>query len=291
MQFTTTRRSFVTTAAVASTALAARFPMLRTVTAQDADYPELTIIATDHAFDMAATAESGYTRLTLDNQGQADHHAIFFRINDDATPEQFQEALMSGDLGAVLGVSSAYGGPNAGPGGAASVIAWLDPGAYVAVCVVPDENGVPHAAHGMVAPLEVTESDAALDAPATDATVSLIDMAFNDLPAEVAAGPITWEVINAGPQLHELVILRLAEGLDVDGLMAILTGEGDATPDAAAGPPFMAVAGTAPMSQGAINFLEAELEPGAHVAICFIPDVETGMPHFLMGMIEGFSVI
>src|SRR5690606_7363933 len=109
--------SFVTTAAVVSTSLVAGLPVLRTVAAQDADYPELTIVATDHAFEMADTVESGYTRLTLDNQGQADHHAILFRINDDVTPEQFQEALMSGDLGAILGVSSAYGGPNVGPGG------------------------------------------------------------------------------------------------------------------------------------------------------------------------------
>ncbi len=291
MQFTSSRRSFVTTAAVVSTSLVAGFPVLRTAAAQDADYPELAILAADYTFEMAATVESGYTRLTLDNQGQEDHHAILFRINDDATPEQFEESLMSGDLGALFGVSSAYGGPNVGPGRTASVIAWLDPGQYMAVCIIPDANGVPHAAHGMVAPLEVTEGDAALEAPVADATVSLIDMAFNDLPAEVGAGALTWEVINAGPQLHELAILRLAEGLDVDGLMAILTGEGEATPGAAAGPPFEAVAGTAPMSQGATNYLEAELEPGAHVAICFIPDAETGMPHFLMGMIEGFTVV
>lgn len=103
-------------------------PSLRSVTAQEADYPELLLVATDYAFDMPGTAESGYTRLTMDNQGAEDHHAIGFRINDDATPEQFQEALMSGDLLAVLADATAYGGPTCGPGDQASVIAWLDPG-------------------------------------------------------------------------------------------------------------------------------------------------------------------
>ena len=290
MQVRTTRRTLIVSAAALSAGLVPGLPALRAAAAQDADYPELTMVATDYAFEMPATVESGYTRLTLDNQGQEDHHAILFRINDDATPEQFQEALMSGDLGAVLGVSSAYGGPNVGPGLSASVIAFLDPGMYMAVCVIPDPNGVPHVAHGMVAPLEVTEGTADRAAPAADVTVSLVEMTFEGLPAEVEAGAQTWEVVNTGTQLHEIVVLRLADGLDVDGLLGILTGEG-ATPVAGeAGPPFEPIAGTAPMSPGATNYLEAVLEPGEHAAICYIPDAETGMPHFLMGMVTGFTV-
>lgn len=291
MQYRTTRRQFMFSAAALSAGLAG-LPALRAATAQDADYPELVMVATDYAFEMPGTAESGYVRLTIDNQGSEDHHAILFRINDDATPEQFQDAMMSGDLGQILGVSSAYGGPNVGPGRSSSVVAYLDPGNYVAVCVIPDPEGVPHAAHGMVAPLEVTDGGADGEAPETDGSISLVDMAFEGLPEGVPAGAQTWEVTNNGEQLHEILVLQLAEGLDLGGVMGILTAEPGATPEggAPAGPPFEAIGGTAPMSPGATNYLELDLQPGTHVAICFIPDAETGMPHFLMGMIAEFNV-
>jgi uncharacterized cupredoxin-like copper-binding protein len=299
MQFRSTRRQFMFSAAALSAGLAG-VPALRAATAQDGDYPELLMVATDYDFEMPATAESGYLRLTIDNQGAEEHHAIFFRINDEATSEQFQEAMMSGDLGAILGVSTAYGGPNVGPGLSSSVIAYLDPGNYVVICVIPDPTGVPHAAHGMVAALEVTAGEAGGEAPETDGTISLVDMAFDGLPEEVAAGSYTWEVVNNGEQLHEILVLQLAEGLDLGDVMTMLTAEpGAATPEAGATPegdaghagaPFEAIAGTAPMSPGAINYLEIDLEPGTYVAICFIPDVNTGMPHFLMGMIAEFQV-
>jgi hypothetical protein len=273
--------------------------VLRPVTAQDAEYPEMLIVATDHNFDMPATAESGYNRLRLDNQGAEDHHAIFFRLNDDATPEEFQEALMSGDLGAIMALSSAYGGPNCGPGRQSSVIAYLDAGMYVVLCVIPDAFGVPHAAQGMVSMLEVTESDSAATDPAADGTISLIEMAFDGLPAEVESGSYVWEVVNNGNQLHEIVVLQLSPGVTAEMLMGMLAEEGAAaTPMAAEagatpvamGPPFVSIGGTAPKSPGATNYLEIDLEPGGYIAICFIPDAETGVPHFAMGMVAAFNV-
>lgn len=200
---------------------------------------------------------------------------------------------MSGDLGALLGVSTAHGGPGSGPGGTSSVIIDLEPGQYMVVCVVPDPEGVPHVAHGMVAPLNVTENDDRGKAPAVDASITLVDMAFEGLPEKIEAGEHTWEVINGGDQLHEIALLRLAPGMDLGGVMGILTAD-EATPadnGEAEGPPFVMVTGTAPKSQGARNYLELNLEAGQYVAICFIPDVETGMPHFLHGMIAEFTVV
>ena len=260
------------------------------VMAQDSEYPEVTMIATEYAFEMDATTEGGFIRLVMDNQGMEDHHAILFRINDDATMDDFQEALMSGDLGSILGVSSAYGGPNVGPGGTSSIIAFLEPGMYMAVCVIPDADGIPHVAHGMVAPLEVTEVASDHEAPETTGEISLIDMDFVGLPESVDAGDHVWEVTNDGAQLHEIAVLKLSDGLTVDDVLGLLTGEPTEAIAALQGPPFVSIGGTAPKSQFAVNYLEITLEPGTHVAICFIPDIETGMPHFLMGMIAQFEV-
>lgn len=258
--------------------------------AQESGYPEVTMIATEYAFDMESTTEGGFNRLTMDNQGMEDHHAILFRINDDATMDDFQAALMSGDIGSLLAVSSAYGGPNVGPGGMSSVVVFLDPGMYMAVCVVPDADGIPHVAHGMVAPLEVTEAEPEFDAPESTGEISLIDMDFVGLPEWVEAGDHVWQVTNDGAQLHEIAVLQLAEGLTVDDVLSLLTGEPTEAIAAVEGPPFVSVGGTAPKSQFAVNYLEISLEAGTHVAICFIPDIETGMPHFLMGMIAEFEV-
>lgn len=292
MNHRSTRRSLVLSATALSAALAVGVPAIRHAAAEDANYPELTMIATDYAFEMATTAEGGFTRLTIDNQGSEDHHAIFFRLNDDVTMEQFQEVMQTGDLGAILGVSTALGGPNVGPGHTTSVIADLVPGQYVVVCVIPDPEGTPHAAHGMVAPLEVTDGGADTIAPEASASIALVEMAFNGLPEEVDAGRMTWEVTNLGAQLHELVVLQLADDVTSEMVMQMLTGAGDAaTPDPEAeGPPFEPIAGTAPMSREVTNYLEMELEPGDYMAICFIPDVESGMPHFAMGMVADFTV-
>lgn len=257
-------------------------------------YPELTITSAEYSFDMPATAESGYTRLTLNNQGAEDHHAIFIRLNDGVTQDQFMEVLMSGDLGALANIGAAYGGPMANPGGQGSVIAWLDPGTYEVVCLIPDDQGVPHAAHGMISLLEVAEGAAAAPDPVADVSITLVEMTFDGLPAEVAAGPQVWGVTNGGTQLHEMAIYQMAPGVPAAAIIASITAP-PASPEAApaeeTGPsPFVAGTGAAPMSPGATNFVELDAQPGEYLVVCFVPDAETGMPHAMMGMIGSFTV-
>lgn len=285
------RRKIVFSAAtgVALVALAKAGPA--GILAQDTDYPELTMIATEYDFEMEGTTNAGFNRVTMDNQGAEDHHAILFRINDDSSPEHFEAALMSGDIGELLGASTAYGGPNIGPGGSVSVVINLDPGMYMAVCIVPDQDGVPHVAHGMVAPLEVTDGVVSEEEPESSLDISMIEMSFVGLPESVDAGDHVWKVANDGAQLHEIALLQLADGLNVDDLLGLLTGEPTEAIGALQGPPFAMVGGTAPQSGGIVNYLEISLETGRHVAICFIPDPEHDMPHFLMGMIQQFEVV
>jgi plastocyanin len=274
---------------------------LRAVAAQDATpaaatYPELAITSTEYTFDMAATAESGYTRVTLSNQGAVDHHAMFIRLNDGVTEEQFQQVLMSGDLAGLAAIASAYGGPMASSGGKGSVIVFLDPGTYAVVCLIPDDQGVPHVAHGMISMLQVSEGTSAAPDPVADGTITLIEMTFDGLPAEVPAGAHTWQVTNGGTQFHEMGILQLVPGVPADAVIAGITAPppaspvAEATPEAAAPPPFVAFFGAAPMSPGATNYVEFDAQPGEYVVVCFVPDAATGMPHAAMGMIASFTV-
>lgn len=260
-----------------------------------AAYPELVINTSEYAFDMPATTESGYNRITMNSQAAAEeHHAMFLRFNEGVTEDQFMQVLMSGDLLGLLDVVTSYGGPMATPGGQGTVIAWLDPGTYAVVCVIPDDQGVPHVAHGMISMLEVTEGSAAAADPVADGTITLVEMTFDGLPAEVPAGQYLWQVTNGGTQLHEMVIYQLAPGVPAAAIIAGITAP-PASPEAAPAedegpPPFVAGTGAAPMSPGATNFVELDAQPGEYLVACFVPDAETGMPHAMMGMISSFTV-
>jgi hypothetical protein len=179
---------------------------------------------------------------------------------------------------------------------------YLEAGQYLVVCLIPNEDGIPHVALGMRAVLEVTEETAERAAPAADARVNLVEMAFEGVPAEATAGSHVWEVANFGTQLHELAVLQLAEGVTIDqamqgfielspppSTMASPVVEQDvASPPA--GPPFVAIGGNAPMSPGETNYVLLDLVAGDYVAFCFVPDVETGAPHSTMGMVAGLTV-
>jgi uncharacterized cupredoxin-like copper-binding protein len=264
------------------------------------DYPELVVVAAEFSFAMPASIPAGFTRLTMQNDGEIDHHAMFMRVNDGSTLEELQEALTQPDLGQIFAVSQSLGGPEVGPGGRASVIAELLPGQYEVICVIPEADGMPHYMMGMHAPLEVTEPAGEAPAPQADLTVELVDFAFVMPEMEIAAGPQIWAAPNVGEQIHEMVILQLEPGTTFDDLQAALQGmapapatpgTAPASPVALAGPPpFFSIGGVAPMNPGYTNWAVLDLEPADYVAICFVPDPETGLPHFALGMIMPFTV-
>jgi hypothetical protein len=273
-------------------------------TPDELDYPEVVITAIEYSFDMPATFESGFTKVTFNNQGTMDHHAMFMRVNEGSTVDEAKEALKQPDFGAVFAVTTGVGGPNCGPGETTSVIMDFQPGNYIVICAVPDENGVPHFALGMLNDVEVTEGASTAVAPTADATIHLVDFGFHDMPTELTAGPQVWEVVDDGPQVHEMGICALAPGFTFDQIQAIMTAPPAATPeggeatadaspmamDMSMAPPFTQVDGVAPMSAGETNWLLLDLAAGDYFAICYVPDPETGAPHFALGMMMPFTV-
>jgi hypothetical protein len=260
-------------------------------------YPELVVTAADFRFDMPASVPAGLTRLTMQNDGAVGHHAMFMRLNDGADFADLEAAMAQPDLGPILAVSQSLGGPEVDPGLRASVIADLLPGQYMAVCVIPEADGTPHYMMGMYAPLEVTEPAGEAEPPEAVMTVEMVDFAFEMPEMAIAAGPQIWEAPNVGEQLHEMVILRQAPGVTFEQVQAMLMPEAGATPEMAspeagamAGPPFTIVGGVAPMNPGYTNWAVLDLEPGDYIAICFVPDPATGLPHFALGMIMPFTV-
>jgi hypothetical protein len=143
----------------------------------------------------------------------------------------------------------------------------------------------------------VTAAEGNAAEPQADTSITLVEMQFEGLPDSATAGDHIWKVTNGGEQLHEMIVQKLSPGVTFDMAHQMLLASG-ATPAAPAsppagamqGPPFIAIGGIAPMSPGHTNYPVLDFQTGDYFAICFVPDVKTGAPHFTMGMIAPFSV-
>lgn len=250
------------------------------------------------------TIPGGLTEITLDNQGPSEHHPMFMLLHDGKTVDDFKAAVKLPDFGALFGVSTAVGGPGSiDPGQKSTVVMDLKPGQYVVICAIPDEDGMPHYQMGMLSPLEVTAAAVAGTEPVAETTIDLIDFSFENLPAELTAGKHTWKITDTGEQLHEMGICMLSPGVSFDQVKAMFlapppgtpaagssTPAPEATPVASGGPPFISLAGAAPMNPAETVWAMLDLEAGDYFAICFVPDTKTGAPHFMLGMIMPFTV-
>ncbi|HEX7387927.1 MAG TPA: hypothetical protein VF285_11735 [Castellaniella sp.] len=251
----------------------------------------LKVVAKDYAFELPGSVPCGYTEITLYNEGSEEHHAMFMRLNPGTTVAEFMNAAKHEDLPALFAISSSAGGPGSiDHGKASTVIMDLTPGEYMVICIVPDAQGMAHYKMGMLAPLTVTGVAKAESTPRADLTIDLLDFSFSNLPRQIKAGKHLWKVVNTSPQLHEMILSRLARGISFNQAKAILM----APPPSAKAPvpsvPFVAVAGAAPMSPGAINWAMLDLQAGDYFAVCFVPDTKTGKPHFELGMIAPVTV-
>lgn len=244
--------------------------------------PEITITAHDYSFDAPTEIAAGLVRVKLEAQGVEPHHVQFARLNDGVTFEQFTAALQKGENEAFPLITFPGGVATIEPGDNATAILELMPGNYVLLCFVPSADGVPHLAKGMIMPVTIVESMAERSVPEVQATVKLIDFSFV-LPTEIKAGKQIWQVINEGPQLHEINLLRLADG-------ATMTDVADwlAAPEGA--PPFRNVGGFNGLDANQVGYMELDLTAGNYVAICHIPDPASGKSHQALGMVMPFSV-
>jgi hypothetical protein len=113
-------------------------------------------------------------------------------------------------------------------------------------------------------------------------TVTASDYGF-DAPAETPAGLTEIRLVNKGPSLHHIQLMRLADGKTLDDFLAALQGEQPPTWATPAG-------GPAPPEVGGTSVSIEALEPGNYAMICFIPAVD-GMPHAMKGMTRALKVV
>lgn len=250
-----------------------------------AEIPEIKIDAADYSYNAPETVSAGWTRIILTNSGAEPHHVQFLHLNDGVTVPQFEEALKQAE-GPALALTRQVGGVGAiHPGGTASAVLNLPAGEYVILCFIPSPaDGVAHHAKGMVKSLIVSPAAGAVAAePKADLTIHLKDFVY-EMPNTLPTGPQTIQVINDGPEPHELNLLRLEEGKTLNDVIQFLNGAGGP-------PPFAPVGGMNGLDAGLTGYAEINLAPGKYIAICNIPSPQhQGNPHFSLGMIREFTV-
>jgi hypothetical protein len=73
--------------------------------------------------------------------------------------------------------------------------------------------------------------------------------------------------------------------MDVAAYLKLSDAQQSQTP-----PPADPFAGIQAMGPGGTGWFSMDLTPGTYVALCFVPDDETGQPHAAMGMVKFFNV-
>lgn len=258
-------------------------------------FPELTLTASDDGLiDAPAQVESGRYLITLANTTQGEGELDLVQLTADSTYDETAALYVEASTGDEM-PDEVYDTPIAGGGAVeggetAQVILDLKPGDWVFGFTSYPEDGPEMASTDLVS---VGGTFSELDQPAADVTVSMYEMGF-DMPNQIDAGPLAWELTTTGDEPHFLELGRYPSPIDEDDfLSALTTFETDGTPDPNVDfdiSQLDLVFDSSPLSSGMTNWLQLDLEPGHYVALCFFPDRATGMPHALLGAIKVFTV-
>jgi hypothetical protein len=235
----------------------------------------------EYQFDLPERVSAGPTRLDLINRGAEAHHAQVFRLNTGSTLADLEAALATGEPAAALEVGTFVGGTglvSPGEDSRADAVLELEPGSHVLLCFVPDPTGLPHVAHGMVQPFDVTAPADAPSAPEADVEIDLADYRF-DGPASIG-GDDTLAITNTSDaEAHEMVMVR--GGASIEEITGAL--------DRGEPLPAVAVGGMQAILPGTTQHLQLDLDPGGYVLLCAVTSPD-GTRHYDAGMIQEVSV-
>jgi len=243
----------------------------------------VTLTATEYAFGGPDTISAGLATLRLVNAGTEPHQAGLVRVDSGKTGPEVEAAMKA--PGAPPAWAVFVGGPDVVmPGDTASSTQPLAPGRYFLVCFFPSPDGKLHLEKGMFRWLVVRGPAPAREPDATgDVTVTLNDYGFQ-IASPLTSGTHTLGVANAGPQLHELMLLALAPGKRVADIVAWDQGGMKGVPPAR---PLGGIVGLTPGRRAAFR---VTLAPGKYVLACFVPDAKDGKSHAVHGMVREITV-
>ena len=155
---------------------------------------------------------------------------------------------------------------------------------------MPAPDGLPHVVKGMSTELDVVGKAKPAPEPVGAPVVHLREFEFG-VPkrfTEAVANGTPIEVVNDGQQAHELVVSRLADGVE---LADVIEWSGaDSSAEAPSVAPQTDIAGATMLAPGARTELRLALDPGRYALLCFLPDDDGGPAHLHQGMAYPFTV-
>lgn len=232
----------------------------------------LTVTMTEEGFVLAEPLPSGIVTVEVVNEGKEPHLAQFLRLNDGVTMEAFDAAAQKGDGSELALVTAEGGSATLGPGQKQQVVLDLATGNYVLIDFVG----------GLFQPFEITTAGTDRAAPTADRTITLQDFSFN-LSDDIQAGEQMWQIVNKGPQVHEMALIRLNAGTTAEDIANFATTFEGA-------PPYADMGGMMALSVDHTGWVKADLQPGEYAFICLVPDSNSGAPHATLGMVHTFTV-
>src|SRR5579862_1675100 len=186
--------------------------------------PVVMITAVNYGYIMSNTMQvrSGPVDIAMVNNGNEAHQSQVARLNDGVTNTQvFDELVTKKDLAMAFSLLTFMGGPDTiAPGYGQETILNLQSGRYVLLCFVTGSDGIAHVNKGMIHFFTVSQESSQVSAPHSDGTITMQDFSYT-LPAILMQSrPLTLQVINQGMQPHEMNIVRLAPGKNVQDISA-----------------------------------------------------------------------
>lgn len=241
----------------------------------------LTVTAADYAYVAPSEIPAGLTAIRLINKGPSPHHIQLVKLGEGKRLEDLLGALKGEKFPAWATLAGGPAPPEVGD--TSTAIQMLEPGTYALICFIPAADGMPHVMSGMSSELEVVGSvEPGAKAPEPDIVVKLTDYDF-ELSTPLTPGKHTIRVENAGPQPHEIAIIRLHPGKKPMDFAA--WGMKQIGP-----PPGTIHGGLSGIMPGTDALVEVDLPPGEYGLICFLPDAKDGKPHFMHGMAKQTTV-
>jgi uncharacterized cupredoxin-like copper-binding protein len=244
---------------------------------------QVIFTASEFAFAGPDSIAPGVSRIQLVNHGTQPHHLILGRLDDGKTVADVQAALKEHPQAAPPYLSYRGASNIIMPGDSSSSVNDLPAGHYLLICFVPDvADQTPHAFKGMIKEIVVAGPRHEAPLPTADGEIRLSDFAF--ATADIAAGTHTFHVVNDGPQVHEIQLVRLNDGATAQQFLAAMA------PGTKGPPPGVFLGGPGALSKGEGDYWRVTLAPGKYLFLCFVPDVASGAPHFAKGMMRELTV-
>ena len=219
----------------------------------------VTVTAREYTFDAPAEIPAGLTTFRLIGAGKELHHIQLVKLEDGKTINDLMAALKAGGPPPKWAVDAGGPNPSHPGGGESNATMTLEPGNYALTCFVPGPDGVPHVAKGMVRPLTVTPASGQTAAePQADVVMKLVDYTFTT-SQPLTPGRHTIRIDNAGPQSHEVAIIRLAPGKSVSDFLNWVEKE-----KMQGRPPAEPIGGVSAIAPGTHSFITVDLQPGEY---------------------------